>query len=417
MIPYNGQAQGVTSSIFSLPAVPAYSGLDPSTTSAYSTLMSSLNSSPAAQAALQAYSEDPRFTQMVAALMERANQSDADITAQADGAYNAQRKVTEAEANKQTTRSLAANGLLPTGGLASQYYNEISAPLFDRLNAQRAQTELDLRNARDNAKQGVTSTLAGLDNNRNQFTLGQLNAQQQAALQRQQLAAQATYQQAQLQQQGQLASQQLAADQARAAQQASQAQAQLDYQRQSDAQNLAFQREQAQLQNQRFYASQQGNGYGNGPAGMTFGGGSSSVFSNEDEQSMQNAYHNNIANDVNSYSHFPVGYQQPGHPTASQSTQSSLGGAGSAAANAANFMGTGMNTNSGGNSAPGMQSIYQNSGITGTLAGGSGWSTPSTTSFYSGGTGSGFTSPSTTSFYSGGTGSGFSSPTSMFYYS
>lgn len=372
IIPLPGPAPTSTPSITSSFNASPGSSID-TTGSAMSSFIAQLQSTPQGQQALQAYAEDPRFTQMIAALMERANQSDAQINSQADDAYNAQRKVTEAEAQKQTTRSLAANGVLPTGGLASQYYNEISTPLFDRINAQRAQTVLDLRNARDNVKQGVTSTLAGLDNNKNQYTLSQIQAQRQAELQRQQLLAQAQYQQASLAQQGQLASQQLAADQARAAQQASLAQAQLDYQKQSDAQRLAFSKEQAALENQRFYA---GGGGGNG--GGVGGGGNSFGFDlgANDTAKMQQNYKNMWSGTPESNwgkSTFNPNAQQQ-YPTASQSTQSSIGKGGSALNSAASGVSWSGNTYAG--SAP-------------------------TASFYN--------PPAS--------GSNFSSPTSMFYYS
>lgn len=237
------------------------------------------------------YQEDPRLTQMLQLLMSRGNQSDAEINAQADNAYSSQRKAAEGSIAKQQTRALAANGVLPTGGLASQYYNEISQPIFDRLDAQRAQTVLDLNNARDNVRGSVTSTLSGINNNQNQFSLSAAEAQRQSQYQAQQMAATQAYQQAQLQQQAALASQQLAAEQARAQQQASLAQQQLDYTKQSDAQRLAFQREQAALQDQRFYS-----GGGGGSATGSMGGGSGLSFGFDlganDTAQMRNNYNN-----------------------------------------------------------------------------------------------------------------------------
>lgn len=305
----------------------ALTSLPGSTSNASSTLSSLISqlSTPYQAPAMQSYKEDPRLTQMLAELMTRANQSDAEINSQADSTYDAQRKVADQQLARQQTRALAANGVLPTGGLASQYYNELSAPVYDRLNAQRAQTVLDLRNARDGVKQGVTSTLAGLDNNKNQFTLSQLAAQQQAEAQRQQLLAQTQYQQASLSQQAQLASQQLAAEQARAAQQAQLAQAQLDYQKQSDAQNLQFQKEQAQLANQRYYG---GGGSGSSSGQMAGGNGFGFDLGAKDTAAMKDNY-NNMWN------------KQGGEATWGRSTytgngsaqgQSSLGGAGKAAA-------------------------------------------------------------------------------------
>lgn len=266
---------------------------------------------------------------MLADLMARAQQSDADISSQANGAYEAQRKVADQQIDRQQTRSLAANGVLPTGGLAAQYRTELASPVYDRLNAQRAQTELDLRNQRDGVKQGVTSTLSGLDNNKNQFTLSQLSAQQQAEAQRQQLLAQSQYQQASLSQQAQLASQQLAADQARAQAQQAMSQAELDYRRQSDAQSLAFQREQAQLQNQRFYSGQGSGGGGSSPGGGTFSTlGSGSVFGADDAAAMQNNY-NNMWNGTAESTWGHSTYRPPAasgnspYPTASSSTRPS----------------------------------------------------------------------------------------------
>lgn len=297
--------------------------------SAFSSLVSQL-STPTTQAALQAYKEDPRLTQMLADLMTRAQQSDAEISSQANGAYEAQRKVADQQIDRQQTRSLAANGVLPTGGLAAQYRTELANPIYDRLNAQRAQTELDLRNQRDGVKQNVTGTLAGLDNNRNQFTLSQLNSQQQAEYQRQQLLAQTQYQQASLSQQAQLASQQLAAEQARAQQSASLAQQQLDYNRQRDAQSLAFQREQAQLQNQRYYSNQGNGSLGNGSTISTLGSGS--VFGEDDDRAMRNNYQNMVSaenlrsgrNADGSYRPPSTSQSQTRLPTTSQSSQSTI---------------------------------------------------------------------------------------------
>lgn len=214
------------------------------------------------------YSEDPRLTSMLQLLMQRANQSDAEINAQADDAYAAQRKYADIGLNRDVTRSLAANGVLPTGGLAAQMRQELSDPVYARLDAQRAQTLLDLRNARDSVRSGVTGTLAGVDNNRNQFALSNAENQRQAQFQSQQLASTQAYQQAQLQQQAALAAQQLESERQRAQLSQSLAQQQLDYEKQRDAQNLAFQREQLAAQNQRFYS---GGGSNNGSVGSSGG--------------------------------------------------------------------------------------------------------------------------------------------------
>ena len=315
-------------------ASPAVNTAPVAQSSAFSSLIAQL-STPTQAAALAQYQEDPRLTAMLADLMARAQQSDADISSQANGAYEAQRKVADQQIDRQQTRSLAANGVLPTGGLAAQYRTELASPVYDRLNAQRAQTELDLRNQRDGVKQGVTSTLSGLDNNKNQFTLSQLSAQQQAEAQRQQLLAQSQYQQASLSQQAQLASQQLAADQARAQAQQATSQAELDYRRQSDAQSLAFQREQAQLQNQRFYSGQGGSsGAGSGNTFSTLGSGS--VFGSDDATAMRNNY-NNLWNGTpeSTWGHSTYtgdGSAQSRNPTTSNTNAASSGGWGGGSA-------------------------------------------------------------------------------------
>lgn len=298
----------------------------PNLSSLYSTAQSQFNSSSTPSQTLSYY-EDPRFTDLLARLTGRANVTDDEITARANGAYSAQRKAAENGINRQQTRALAANGVLPTGGLASQYYNEISEPVFERLDAQRAQTELDLRNQRDNLLGSVTSTLGNAQGQRNQFTLSQAENQRQAQMQAQQLAAQQAYQQAQLQQQSALASQQLAAEQARAQQSASLAQQQLDYEKQRDAQTLAFQREQATLANQRFYS---GNGSATGSmgGGNTFGTLGSSVFSNEDDRDMRDNYQSmvnaeNLRSGRNADGSYrpPTASSQSQYPTASSSSQ------------------------------------------------------------------------------------------------
>lgn len=317
-------------------ASPAVNTAPVAQSSAFSSLIAQL-STPTQAAALAQYQEDPRLTAMLADLMARAQQSDADISSQANGAYEAQRKVADQQIDRQQTRSLAANGVLPTGGLAAQYRTELASPVYDRLNAQRAQTELDLRNQRDGVKQGVTSTLSGLDSNKNQFTLSQLSAQQQAEAQRQQLLAQSQYQQASLSQQAQLASQQLAADQARAQAQQAMSQAELDYRRQSDAQSLAFQREQAQLQNQRYYSGggTSGGAGGSSPGGGTFSTlGSGSVFGADDAAAMRGAYERNIANDPNTHPQSAEYWaaRNPARPTTSNTNAASSGGWGGGSA-------------------------------------------------------------------------------------
>lgn len=292
----------------------------PNLSSLYSTSQSQFQSTPGATIA---YNEDPRLTSMLQLQMNRANQSDDEINSQADAAYSAQRKAAETGINRQQTRALAANGVLPTGGLASQYYNEISQPVFERLDAQRAQSLFDLRNARDNVRGSVTSTLSGIDNNKNQFALSQVEAQRQAQYQAQQLAAQQAYQQASLQQQSALASQQLAAEQARAQQSASLAQQQLDYERQRDSQSLAFQREQAQMANQRFYSGQ-GSATGSMGGGNTFGTlGSGSVFGEQDARNMQQNY-DTMWNGTGESTWGRSTYRPPSnspYPTASSSTR------------------------------------------------------------------------------------------------
>lgn len=323
---------------------------------------------------------------------------------QAQGVRDAQQTVADTELHKQLSRSLAANGVLPTGGLSSQYWQELSAPVYDRLNAQQAQTQLDLHNQFNQGSGQLTSTLAGIQNNRSQLDMQQAQNAAQLQFSRDEMAQRAQQAQASLSQQASLASQQLAAEQARASQANSLAQQQLDYTKLSDANKLAFQKQQSQLQ----YS--QGQGSGSGGAG---GSGGNYGYDMNLGAGMQQNY-----NQMNAAENLRAGRNADGTVRTNAAGQYTGNDGGAFATNLSPVTSA---TQGHASAAGGFSSGYSN-GASGSPGGGgaAGGYHASGGSGYNGGTsggGSGFSVPGQTSFYSAPMGGSSFEPTSSFYWS
>lgn len=319
-----------------------------------------------------------KLDELIAILQGHLTANDSQIASQADALYQAQRAVADREINSQVQNALGANGVLPTGGLASRLYQELSAPITDRINAQRAQSEIDLRQNRNNGYQQLTGTVAGIQNNWAQLESSKANQASQLAFQREQAANQQRQFDAELAQKGQLASQQLAADQARQAQASQLAQAQLDYQKMSDAQKLAFQREALTAENQRLYSNSGGSGGGGTRTGSGGGGGGSSAPWNFDMrlgEGMQQNYDQMVVNERLRSGLSPTGAYDGNSRAGSFGTTPSQRGAYDAAQRQANpnYSGLQQNPSQSGSPTPGVQAYLNPAGGSGTASGGSGW--------------------------------------------
>lgn len=119
--------------------------------------------------------EDPRLTAILAQLQAQAGNTDSSINDQAAQSVAAQRAVAQRGVDTQLRRSLAANGLLPTGGQSERLRNELQSPLEAQLAA---------------AQEAARSNLVGQRTATSNTLAGQLTALQQQRLQASQLAQQ-----------------------------------------------------------------------------------------------------------------------------------------------------------------------------------------------------------------------------------
>lgn len=148
---------------------------------------------------------DPRIESLIGRLSALGNTSDSDIASKVDAMMAPQQAIVDRDINRQVTRSLAANGLLPTGGSAAQFRTEISAPIYERLANARAQATRGYEQERIGVNQGLLGSLSELQaqaetarNQRAQLGLGVQDIgmrTQDLALRREEAARQAQQQQ------------------------------------------------------------------------------------------------------------------------------------------------------------------------------------------------------------------------------
>lgn len=109
--------------------------------------------------------QDPRVSGLIDRLSALGNRSDDDIASRVDALMAPQQAIIDRDINRQVTRSLAANGLLPTGGSAAQFRSEISAPIYERLANARAQAARGYEQERLSVNQGLLGTLNDMQQN------------------------------------------------------------------------------------------------------------------------------------------------------------------------------------------------------------------------------------------------------------
>ena len=123
-----------------------------------------------------------QLQQLIAQLQGQSAESDSALRDRANQQIAAQRSVLDRRANEQVQRSLAANGVLPTGGLASRMREQISRPYEDQLAASSESINNDLRGQRNATANNLVSSLAGISNAQANAALDQQRLQQQAQL-------------------------------------------------------------------------------------------------------------------------------------------------------------------------------------------------------------------------------------------
>ena len=186
--------------------------------------MPNFNASAAAPGGGQYNSQ---IQQLIAQLQQQASQSDSVLSDRANQQIAAQRSVLDRRANQDVQRSLAQNGLLPTGGLASRMREQISRPYEEQLAASAESINSNLQQQRGATANNLLSSVSGLQNaqtgaaadaqrlqmqaqmNQYQMQMGQYEAQVRASESAYQHAMDA-YQMQQQQQQQQMAQQQAA---------------------------------------------------------------------------------------------------------------------------------------------------------------------------------------------------------------
>lgn len=124
---------------------------------------------------------DAQIRQLVAQLQGQAAQSDSAMSDRANQQIAAQRAVLDRRANQDVQRSLAANGLLPTGGLAARMREQISRPYEESLAASAADINANMRSQRDATANNLISSLSNIQNASASYALDQQRLQQQAA--------------------------------------------------------------------------------------------------------------------------------------------------------------------------------------------------------------------------------------------
>lgn len=124
---------------------------------------------------------DAQIRQLVAQLQGQAAQSDSALSDRANQQIAAQRAVLDRRANQDVQRSLAANGLLPTGGLAARMREQISRPYEESLAASAADINANMRSQRDATANNLISSLSNIQNASATYALDQQRLQQQAA--------------------------------------------------------------------------------------------------------------------------------------------------------------------------------------------------------------------------------------------
>lgn len=124
---------------------------------------------------------DAQIRQLVAQLQGQAAQSDSALSDRANQQIAAQRAVLDRRANQDVQRSLAQNGLLPTGGLAARMREQISRPYEESLAASAADINANMRSQRDATANNLISSLSNIQNASATYALDQQRLQQQAA--------------------------------------------------------------------------------------------------------------------------------------------------------------------------------------------------------------------------------------------
>lgn len=126
---------------------------------------------------------DAQIQQLIAQLQQQSSQSDSVLNDRANQQIAAQRSVLDRRANQDVQRSLAQNGLLPTGGLASRMRQQISAPYEEQLAASAANINNGLQQQRSATANNLLSSVSGLQNAQTAAANDAIRLQQQAQMQ------------------------------------------------------------------------------------------------------------------------------------------------------------------------------------------------------------------------------------------
>ena len=117
--------------------------------------------------------EDPRLTSILAQLQGQSALSDTALNDQAAQSVASQRAIAQRDLDTQMRRSLAANGLLPTGGHSERMRAELAAPIEERLAAMQEQARGNLVNQRTNTSNNLAQQLSELQRQKGAGALDQ----------------------------------------------------------------------------------------------------------------------------------------------------------------------------------------------------------------------------------------------------
>lgn len=274
---------------------------------------------------------DAQIRQIVAQLQGQAAQSDSALSDRANQQIAAQRAVLDRRANQDVQRSLAANGLLPTGGLAARMREQISRPYEESLAASAADINANMRSQRDATANNLISSLSNIQNASATYALDQQRLQQQAARDQWQMQVDRYNQEA--------------------------AANQTAYSRALDAYNMNLQQQDRaraqQAQQQAAYQASSGGGYasGGGGGGYAINAGQNSFLEQGLQPSQLYQQHQNMAESTNgqvgdnymSSGNQRLRAQQQAAAAAAQQNRINSGLAGNGISSAGSYTGISMN--------------------------------------------------------------------------
>ncbi len=127
--------------------------------------------------------QNPQLQAIIQQLQQQASQSNSVLSDQANQQIAAQRAVMERQTGRNVTQSLAANGLLPTGGQSARLEQQLRAPMEEQLASFGANVNQNLQQQRTGTANNLLQQLTTLQGQERagQFDQQRLGLDQQRA--------------------------------------------------------------------------------------------------------------------------------------------------------------------------------------------------------------------------------------------